>query len=52
MNEEEERVIMADTARNIQAEIIRLRSEGADKGVWNDAITEAANCCNGYAEEN
>ncbi len=57
-NEEEpckyEMEIRADTADNIRDEIIRLgyKHPCSDvQYVWNKAIIEAANCCNGYEQE-
>lgn len=46
--------IRADTADNIRDEIIRLGYERPCSDVqyvWNKAIIEAANCCNGYEQE-
>lgn len=46
--------IRVDTADNIRDEIIRLGYERPCSDVqyvWNKAIIEAANCCNGYEQE-
>lgn len=46
--------IRADTAKNIQHEIKELSHaypNGEAQRVWNHAIAEAANCCNGYEQE-
>ncbi len=51
---EHDRNIRAETAENIQHEIMRLSHEypsGEVQHAWNHAIATAAECCNGYAEE-
>ncbi len=48
---EHELEIMENTAENVKDEILRLAYERPCSDVqyvWNKAIIEAANCCNGY----
>ena len=51
---EHEREIRTDTAKNIQHEINELSNGypiGEAQHAWNNAIATAAECCNGYEQE-